>query len=278
MNSVAFQPLPDLASRRLRLARDGHLLIVTLDDAPTRNALYGDDLFGDFEAIVAHANADLSVRTVILTGADPAFSSGGNIREMRDKTGMFGGEPHEIERNYKMGIQRIPRALMSLDVPLIAAVNGPAIGAGCDLACMCDVRIASNDASFAESFVRVGIVAGDGGAWLLPRIVGYPRAAEMAFTGETLDAKRAFAIGLVSKVVPHEKLMDSACELGSRIAGNPPQVLRWTKRLMKEAQHQRLDAVLDMSAAYQALAHHTADHGEAVAAILEKRAPIFSGH
>lgn len=190
---------------------------------------------------------------------------------------MFGGKAHEIAENYRQGIQRIPRALWALDVPLIAAVNGPAIGAGCDLACMCDVRIASTRASFAESFVRVGIVAGDGGSWLLPRIVGYARAAEMAFTGEAIDAKQAFSFGLVSKVVPHEKLMDSALDLADRIAANPPHVLRWTKRLLKEAQHERLDTILGMAASYQALAHHTEDHAEAVAAILEKRSPRFRG-
>jgi enoyl-CoA hydratase/carnithine racemase len=142
---------------------------------------------------------------------------------------------------------------------------------------MCDGRIASNLATFAESFVRVGIVAGDGGSWLLPRIVGYARAAEMAFTGEPVDAKQAFNLGLVSKVVPHEKLMESALDLAARIACNPPLVLRWTKRLLKESQHERLDTVLSMAATYQALAHQTADHAEAVAAMLEKRAPTFSG-
>lgn len=264
-------------SGRLHLARDGHILVATLDDPATRNALYGDDLFGDFEALAADANADLSVRAVILTGAGSAFSSGGNIREMHEKTGMFGGTPLEIAQNYTNGIQRIPRALMALDVPLIAAVNGPAIGAGCDLACMCDVRIASTRASFAESFVRVGIVAGDGGSWLLPRLVGYARAAEMAFTGEAVDAKQGFAIGLVSKVVPHEKLLESALDLAGRIAANPPHVLRWTKRLLREAQHERLDTILDMAATYQALAHQTSDHAEAVAALLEKRPPSFTG-
>ncbi len=265
-------------SGRLRLERDGHVLIATLDDPSTRNALYGNDLFSDFEALVTSANADLSVRAVILTGAGSAFSSGGNIREMHDKTGMFGGAPHEIAQNYKDGIQRIPRALMAMDVPLIAAVNGPAIGAGCDLACMCDVRIASTRATFAESFVRVGIVAGDGGSWLLPRLVGYARAAEMAFTGEAIDAKQGFSIGLVSKVVPHEKLMESALDLAGRIAANPPHVLRWSKRLLREAQHERLDTILDMAASYQALAHQTSDHAEAVAALLEKRTPGFTGH
>jgi len=262
-----------------KLKRDlrDHVLVLTLDDPATRNALNGDDLYSAFEAVAERCNSDLGIRAVVLTGEGPAFSSGGNVRDMRDKKGMFGGEPHEIAEQYRRGIQRIPRALMNLDVPLIAAVNGPAIGAGCDLACMCDMRIASTRATFAESFVRVGIVAGDGGSWLLPRIVGYARAAEMAFTGEAVDAKQAFNIGLVSKVVPHEKLMESALDLALRIAANPPHVLRWTKRLLKESQHERLDTILGMAASYQALAHQTADHAEAVAAMLDKRPPTFSG-
>jgi enoyl-CoA hydratase/carnithine racemase len=196
---------------------------------------------------------------------------------MRDRTGMFGGAPQEIAEQYRKGIQRIPRALLSLDVPAIAAVNGPAIGAGCDLACMCDLRIASERAVFAESFVKVGIVPGDGGSWLLPRIVGYARAAEMAFTGEMIDAAEALSLGLVSRVVPSAQLMDAAMELAGRIARNPPHVLRWTKRLLKESQHERLDTILTMAASFQALAHQTQDHAEAVAAMLEKRAPEFHG-
>ena len=120
---------------------------------------------------------------VILTGAGSAFSSGGNVKHMRDKTGMFGGSPAQLRNGYRRGIQRIPLAMMALEVPAIAAVNGPAIGAGCDLTCMCDMRIASERAVFAESFVKVGIIPGDGGAWLLPRAVGMARASEMAFTG-----------------------------------------------------------------------------------------------
>lgn len=167
--------------------------------------------------------------------------------------------------------------MFRLDVPLIAAVNGPAIGAGCDLACMCDIRLASEKAIFAESFVKVGIIAGDGGAWLLPRIVGYSRAAEMAFTGDTLDAKAALEIGLVSKVVAADALIKESGALAERIAKNPPQVVRWTKRMMREAQYSRLETILDMSAAYQSLAHHTADHAEAIASMFEKRAPKFTG-
>lgn len=263
------------ANDRLQMDRDGRVLVVTLNDPGTRNALNGDDLFFAFEEVTRLANADLDIGAVVLTGADPAFSSGGDIHDMHEKAGMFHGAPHEIVEQYRNGIQRIPRALWNLDVPLIAAVNGPAIGAGCDLACLCDVRIASIHAKFAESFIRVGIVSGDGGSWLLPRIVGYARAAEMAFTGEAIDAKHAFNIGLVSKVVPHEKLMESALDLAQRIACNPPLVLRWTKRLLKESQHERLDTILSMAATYQALAHQTAEHTEALAAMIEKRKPTF---
>lgn len=261
----------------LTIEKHQHVLLLTVDDPKTRNALNGETMFAAFEEASCRANADLDIRAVILTGAGSAFCSGGNVQDMRDKKGMFGGEPEQIVEQYRTGIQRIPRALWNINVPTIAAVNGPAIGAGCDLACMCDIRLASERALFAESFVRVGIVAGDGGSWLLPRIVGYSRAAEMAFTGDTINAEQACKIGLVSTVVPPEKLMEAAFDLAGRITLNPPHVLRWTKQLLKEAQHQRLGTILDMAATYQALAHQTEDHIEAVNALLEKRKPEFKG-
>ena len=144
-----------------------------------------------------------------------------------------------------------------------------------DLACMCDIRIASEKAKFAESFVRLGIIPGDGGAWLLPRIVEMSRAAELAFTGDTIDAQQALAWNLVSRVVPHEELMAAARELASRIAQHASHGLRLTKRLMREAIHARLDTVLELSATFQAICHKTPDHSEAVDAFLEKRAPRF---
>jgi enoyl-CoA hydratase/carnithine racemase len=159
-----------------------------------------------------------------------------------------------------------------LDVPVIAAVNGPAVGAGLDLACMCDMRIAGDRARFAESFVKMGIIAGDGGAWLLPRIVGYSKACEMAFTGDMLDAQEALACGLVSRLVPDGELLTAARALAERIAANPPYAVRMTKRLLMEGRHVRLDTLLEMAAAMQSLAHTTADHREAVEAFLEKRA------
>jgi enoyl-CoA hydratase/carnithine racemase len=157
---------------------------------------------------------------------------------------------------------------------VIAAVNGPAIGAGLDLACMCDIRIASENAVFAESFVKIGIIPGDGGAWLLQRVVGVSKAAEMTFTGDPINAQEALACGLVSKVVAADRLMDEALALARRIAANPGHQLRMAKRLIREAQTNRLDTILEMSAAFQALAHSTEEHrvliAEAVARISKK--------
>ncbi len=140
---------------------------------------------------------------------------------------------------------------------------------------MCDIRIASEKAKFAESFVKLGIIPGDGGAWLLPRIVGLARAAELSFTGDTIDATQALEWSLVSRVVPHDELMPTARSLAGRIAANPPDAVRLTKRLMREAIHSRLDTVLELSAVFQAMSHKSPDHREAVDAFLAKRPPSF---
>jgi enoyl-CoA hydratase/carnithine racemase len=257
--------------------RRGAIALLTLNRPDTRNALSGEAMFAAFESLFEQLNADMGIRVAILTGAGSAFCSGGNVAEMRDRTGMFGGTPEQIAANYAAGIQRIPRAFQRLQVPIIAAVNGPAIGAGNDLATMCDLRIASTTAKFAESFVKVGIIPGDGGCWLLPRVVGAAKAAEMAFTGDTLDAAEALRIGLVSRVVEPAALLDEALALAGRIAANPPQVLRWTKQLLQQARQGTLDEALTTAGRLQGLAHHTADHAEAVAAFFEKRAPVFTG-
>jgi len=140
---------------------------------------------------------------------------------------------------------------------------------------MCDIRVASDKTSFAESFIKVGIVPGDGGAWLLPRAVGMSRALEMSFTGDALTAAEALQCGLVSRLVPHADLLPEARRLAARIAANPGPTLRLTKRLLREGQQLPLDSLLEMSAAAQALAHKTPEHREAVEAFIEKRRPDF---
>lgn len=249
--------------------RDG-IVVLTMDRPQELNVLTDEAQFREFIDVCDAVNADSSVRAVILTGRGTAFCAGGNVKAMRDRTGIFAGSPLQLRANYRNGLQRIPLALYNLEVPTIAAVNGAAIGAGCDLACMCDIRIASEKASFAESFVKVGIVAGDGGAWLLQRAVGLSKACEMSFTGDTIDAREALACGLVSRVVAPDALLDEARGLASRIAVNPAGVLRLTKRLIREAQHTRLDTLLELTAAFQAIAHTTDEHRVAVERVVDR--------
>lgn len=255
-------------------ARDRGVVTLTLNEPNTRNAISPAIV----DAVVAHVreiNADLSVHCVILTGAGEGFSSGGNVKEMKDRKGLFAGSPAEVRRGYWNGIQRIPMAMYELEVPSIAAVNGAAIGAGCDLALMCDIRIAGRSAVFAESFMRVGLVSGDGGAWYLPRIVGLSKAYEMTFTGDFVKAEEAVRIGLASRCVEDADLMSEAMAMARRIAANPSHSLRLTKRLLRDSQHVSLPIALELASSSQALVQHTQDQHEAVSAFLEKRSPKF---
>ena len=148
----------------LLIERDGPVVIATLNRPDERNAISETAHSQEIADFCAAMTRDASVRAIVLTGAGKAFCAGGNVKHMRDKAGMFGGSPFDIRNRYRTGIQMIPTALYKLEVPVVAAVNGPAIGAGLDLACMCDVRVASSRALVAESFVKLGIVPGDGGA------------------------------------------------------------------------------------------------------------------
>ncbi len=257
--------------------QDGAIVTLTLNRPERRNPISEREVVDAIIDALDRMNQDRSVRVAILTGAGNAFSSGGDLRAMAAEAEGRARQPIKTPSYYKHGIQRIPLAFERLDVPMIAAVNGPAIGAGLDLACMCDIRIAGESGRFAESFVKVGLIAGDGGAWLLPRAVGFSKACEMAFTGDTLDAEEALACGLVSRVVPDGELLATARALAERIAANPPDAVRLTKRLLLEGRHARMDTLLEMAASMQALAHATSDHREAANAFLEKRRPNFTG-
>ena len=255
----------------LEQTRHGHVLLLTMSSPDTRNALTSDEQFADFENVCRAVNDDMSVRAVVLTGEGSAFCAGGNVKDMRDRTGLFSGDPFDQADAYRKGIQRIPRAIYALNVPIIAAVNGPAVGAGCDLATMCDIRIASEKAMFAESFVKLGIIPGDGGAWFLPRAVGYSNACLMAFGGDPVKAPQALSMGLVSEVVPPDALLERSLQIAQSIAANPPHAVRLTKQLMRASANASLDELLDKSAAFQAVCHAEPDHAEAVAAFFEKR-------
>ena len=259
----------------IEIERRGAIALLTLNRPERLNALPDLEDGDAFAAVCEALNADSSVRCAVLTGAGRAFSAVGDLMAMRDRTALFAGSGAEIRERYRRVVHRIVRSLYGLEVPLIAAVNGPAMGLGCDIAGLADIRLASSDARFGVPFVKLGIIPGDGGAWLLPRNVGYSRAAELLFTGETIDAHTAHAWGLVNHVVSHESLMPEALALADRIAAQPGQALRMAKALLRQGREASFDQLLEMSAAIQALAHLTDDHHEGVTAALEKRPPEF---
>ncbi len=261
----------------LIVEKHGHTVTLTINRPETRNPLGEEGDGALFADACARINEDRDVRCAVLTGAGKAFSAGGNLKAMRERSGSFAGAGTAIRERYRNGIHRMVRAIWNLEVPLIAAVNGPAIGLGNDVACLADMRIAADSAIFGATFLKVGLVPGDGGAWILPRIIGHARAAELFFTGDTIDAATALQWGLVSKVVPAAQLMEEAKALAARVCRQPPDVLRMTKKLMREGQGADFGTIMELSAAMQSLAHLTEDHAEAVAAFFEKRKAEFRG-
>ena len=252
----------------LRLQVADGVALLTLDRPDSRNA-FGHADADEFVATIEAIGRDQAVRALVLTGAGSAFSAGGDIQAMAQT--LAERPPATATRlAYREGIQRIPAALHALEIPTIAAVNGAAMGVGCDLACMCDIRLASTRARFAQSFVKMGLISGDGGVWFLQRAIGWQRAAEMVFTGEPISAAQALAWGLVSEVVEPDDLLPRAQLLAARIAVNPGTTLRLSKRLMREAQTAPLETVLQLSAALQSLAQAGPEHAAAVQAFLAK--------
>ncbi|WP_428035702.1 enoyl-CoA hydratase-related protein [Amphritea sp.] len=272
--------LPPLNDSILSLS--GRIATLTFNRHDVRNALTGTGLVDDIVNVAQWVNRTPEVSVLILTGEGSAFCAGGNIKEMSErdgdhKNGAFGGDVYTVQEKYRQGIQRMPLAMSGIDIPVIAAINGPAIGAGFDLSCMCDLRIGSTKAMLGETFVNLGIIPGDGGAWFLQRLIGYQKAAELTLTGRMISADEAKELGILLEVVEPEQLMDRAMELARRIADKPPQALRMTKRLLKTAQKMELPEFLEHSALMQGICHNTEDHLEAVNAFVEKRSPNYQG-
>lgn len=263
-------------SEVLKVARDGAVVTLTIDDPATKNAL-SPALTQQLVAACNEINADMSIGCAILTGAGEVFCAGGNIKDMYARANHFAGNAAEIRRTYQNGVQTIAKALYDLEVPIIAAVNGAAMGAGMDFATMCTIRMASETAKFAESFIKLGLTSAAGGAWFLNRAIGTSAAAEMALTGDTIDAARALEIGLVSRVVAPEALLDEARTLAARITRHPPHSIRLNTRLLRESARLDLSASLEIAAAMQAVVQQTDDQYEAVAAAVEKRKPGYKG-
>ena len=248
-------------------SRDG-IGTLTLARPEIRNALTGTEILDEIITTVETADSADNVAVLIITGEGSAFSAGGNVKDMDSGTGLFSGDVGTIAEGYRRTIQRLTATMAATDLVTIAAVNGPAIGAGFDLVLGCDLRIGSTNARFAHTFADLGILPGDGGAWMLPRVVGWQRAAELAFTARTIGADEAAALDVLLEVVEPADLMDRTLNLAATIASKPSHSIRLTKRLLRHARQMDLPEFLDLTAAYQAIAHADPQHRTAVSAFL----------
>lgn len=251
---------------------EGHVAVITLNRPQRRNAL-NYQAYDELEASFRAASADPEARCVVVTGADPAFCSGDDVGEIM--AGPKAVSTSEAPRE----IRPTPAAMAALECtkPVIAAVNGAAVGWGMELALFADIRIASERAKFAELFVKRGLVSDVGGFYRLPAIVGPAKAAELLFTGDVIDAAEALRIGLVTEVMAHEALLPRALELAARIAANPPLAVQALKAGLKRAAYGDPRQIGAWAMAEIRRLMRTEDHREGVASFLEKREPVFKG-
>lgn len=254
--------------------QDEHVVTITLNRPEAMNALTRE-LYASLETAVRECHVDPDVRCIIVTGNGRAFCSGDDVKQI-----MLGEQRDESTRRLRDVRPRptpAAAAILECDKPVIAAINGAAVGWGMDLALFADIRIASDQARFGELFIKRGLVADLGGLWRLPDVVGPSKAAELLFTGDVIDAQEALRIGLVSQVVPHAELMEAARTLARRIAKNPPIAMRY----MKEGLRRGRGATMEEMGAYigSALGYlfTTEDHREGALAFVERREPVFRG-
>ena len=286
-----------MAYEYLKLERSEGVLLLTLHDPPTRNAL-GREMAAELMQALDEYEQSPEDRMLVITGSDPSFCSGANVRQMgqriQEQEGASGSvnlEPparlpwgrmeaglgRRRPDDFGGGAAMVPLRIHELQKPSLAAVNGHAYGVGMGVAISCDIRIASEQASFAEAFVRMGLIPGDGSCWQLPRLIGLSNTFLMQYTGQAVDGNEAFRMGLVSRVVPHEELMPAAMELATRLAHGATQSISLIKYLVQKSMYTDMRESLELAHVAQEAARATEDHKEAVQAFIDKRRPEFKG-
>lgn len=271
--------------------RDG-VLLITMNDPPTRNAL-SPDMADEVMEELDRFEDDPTARVLLLTGTEPSFCSGADIRafsqDIQDKASESSPGPlpwgkmetRHASRGLKGALSgqasRLPLRIHNLQKPSIAAINGHAMGVGMGLALACDIRYAAEKAVFSEAFSRMGLIPGDGSSWQLPRMIGAGNTLLLQYTGDRIDGAEAYRLGIVSKLLPDDKLMESAMELASRLAQGPAQSLSLIKYLVHQSMDMDFEESLSLAHVAQEVVRKTEDHKEAVQAFLEKRPPIFKG-
>lgn len=255
------------------LEKKGRVGLITLNRPEVRNA-FNMAMIDRWHEALEEANRDDEIRVVVVTGAGKAFCAGGDLNEIQENA-----VKSAIERKDFLwkGVHKVAFTLQEMDKPVIAAVNGSAFGAGLDMALLCDIRLASSKAKFSESYVKVGLVPGNGGTYLLPKLVGMSKAMEMFLTASVLDAEEAKQIGLVNQVYSPEELLDKAMEMAETIAAGPPIQMGMIKRQLLQSMNGSLKEHLDYASSNMAVVMDTEDRVEGFNAFVEKRSPEYKG-
>ena len=257
----------------LRFEVGDGIATITLNRPEKLNA-FTNEMLEDWLAALERCRTDPEVRVIVITGTGRAFTTGGDIEGFSASAKQT---PADIKARLVDGIQRLPRKMSEIDKPIIAALNGFATGGGLDVALGCDIRFAAESARFAETYARMGLIPGAGGAWLLPRIVGTAKALELFWGCEWVEAAEAERIGLVNKVFPDAALMESTYAFARKVAEGAPIAVQMLKRVVRLGLDKDLATALDLVASNMTIVRSSEDHAEAVAAFKEKRKPRFTG-
>jgi enoyl-CoA hydratase/carnithine racemase len=257
------------------LELENHKLWITLNRPKSSNA-FTLTMIDELVSTLQIADEDDQVRCIIITGRGRHFCAGGDIKNMLAQKEMFEGEANELRQKYRKGIQTIPKAMDELTTPVISMINGAAIGAGLDVACMSDIRIASTNAKFGETFTKIGLIPGDGGTYFLQRIVGFAKAMELTLTADVIDAAEAKSIGLVSSVCELVELKSKTNLIADKIISNAPIATQMAKRAIKHAYRSDLSSNLELLSAFQGISQRTSDHFEALESAQNKTVGKFN--
>ena len=285
-----------MAYEFIEVSEVGAVMVITMDDPSTRNAI-GNEMADEINRAIDRLESEADLRALVLTGRNPSFCSGANVKRMdqanRDRADEpaipDGTSPWELldERWEEAGdgsgnlemdsVRFMPLRLHNIQKPSIAAVNGYAMGLGMGIALSCDIRIASENARFSETFIRRGLIPADGSCWQLPRMIGLSNTFMLQYTGDIVDAHEAHRLGMVNKVTPPDDLMKTAMDLAQRLANGPTYSMALIKRLVHRSLHTDLAESLRLAGPAQAIARSTEDHKEGVRAFVEKREPAYKG-
>lgn len=258
----------------LAVRRENNIATLTLNQPDNRNAIHAE-MHAELEHVWLDLAADREVSVIVFTGAGRTFSAGGDIKRMVNRFGTEEGWQYSLD--IPAATRRLFQNILEVGQPIIAAVNGDAVGLGATLALFCDVAVIADNAKFGDSHVKVGLVAGDGGAVVWPLLVGPARAKEFLMLGKLVSGAEAHSLGLVNHAVPAEEVMTRSMKLAEELNALPPLAVRWTKLSVNKWMKHQLNLILDASIAYEMLSINSKDHHEAAKAFMEKRAPVFKG-